>query len=36
MGGVVHENTDPSAAAIHLLDWIIKITIVGAIVGVFI
>ncbi|KAB1866994.1 DUF1761 family protein [Microbacterium algeriense] len=33
MGGIVHENTAPSAAAVHLLDWVIKLTIIGALVG---
>lgn len=36
MGGVVHENTAPSAAGIHLVDWIVKLTIIGVIVGLFI
>ncbi|MFK3677358.1 DUF1761 domain-containing protein [Microbacterium sp. NPDC090218] len=36
MGGVVHENTAPSAAGIHLLDWVLKLTIIGAIVGSFV
>jgi hypothetical protein len=36
MGGIVHENTAPSAAAVHLLDWVIKLTIIGALVGLFI
>ncbi|PRB18347.1 DUF1761 domain-containing protein [Microbacterium sp. MYb62] len=36
MGGVVHENTALSAAAIHLLDWVLKLTIIGAIVGSFV
>lgn len=35
MGGVVHENTALSAAGIHLLDWVVKLTIIGAIVGSF-
>lgn len=35
MGGIVHENTAPSAAGVHLLDWILKLTIIGAIVGSF-
>ncbi|MEU4014288.1 DUF1761 domain-containing protein [Microbacterium sp. NPDC028030] len=35
MGGVVHENTALSAAGIHLLDWVLKLTIIGAIVGSF-
>ncbi|MFF1539744.1 DUF1761 domain-containing protein [Microbacterium sp. NPDC058269] len=36
MGGVVHENTAPSAAGVHLLDWVLKLVIIGAIVGSFI
>lgn len=36
MGGVVHENTAPSAAGVHLLDWILKLVIIGAIVGSFV
>jgi len=36
MGGVVHENTAPSAAGVHLLDWVLKLAIIGAIVGSFI
>lgn len=35
LGGVIHENTSPSAAAIHLIDWIIKLTLIGVIVGLF-
>lgn len=35
MGGVVHENTALSTAGIHLLDWIVKLTLIGAIVGFF-
>lgn len=36
MGGVVHENTAVSAAGVHLLDWLLKLTIIGAIVGSFV
>lgn len=36
LGAVIHENTPVSAAAVHLLDWSIKLTIIGAIVGAFI
>lgn len=36
MGGVVHENTALSAAAIHLADWIIKLALIGTIVGLFV
>ncbi|GAT73137.1 hypothetical protein MHM582_1621 [Microbacterium sp. HM58-2] len=35
LGGVVHENTAPSAAGIHLVDWIVKLTLIGVIVGLF-
>lgn len=35
MGGVVHENTAPSVACVHLIDWIIKLTLIGAAVGHF-
>ena len=36
MGGVVHENTALSAATIHLVDWIIKLALIGTIVGLFV
>jgi hypothetical protein len=36
LGGVVHENTAPSVATVHLLDWVIKLTVIGAIVGLFV
>nr|WP_207479164.1 hypothetical protein [Microbacterium sp. SD291] len=36
MGGVIHENTALPAAGIHLLDWIVKLTVIGAILGLFI
>lgn len=36
MGGVVHENTALPVAGIHLLDWVIKLAIIGAIVGNFV
>ena len=35
MGGVVHENTALPAAGIHLLDWIVKLVLIGGIVGFF-
>lgn len=35
VGGVVHENTAVSIAGIHLLDWVAKLVIIGAIVGLF-
>jgi len=34
-GGVVHENTAISAAGVHLLDWIIKLTLIGVLIGLF-
>lgn len=36
MGGVVHENTALSAAAVHLVDWVVKLALIGAIVGLFV
>lgn len=36
MGGVVHENTAIAAAGIHLVDWIVKLAIIGTIVGLFV
>ena len=36
MGGVVHENTALPTAGIHLIDWIAKLVIIGAIVGLFV
>lgn len=35
MGGIVHENTAVSIAGIHLLDWVAKLVIIGALVGLF-
>lgn len=35
LGGIVHENTAVSIAGIHLLDWVAKLVIIGAIVGLF-
>lgn len=35
LGGVVHENTAIPASAIHLLDWTIKLVLIGALVGLF-
>ncbi|WP_217183892.1 DUF1761 family protein [Streptomyces sp. AC495_CC817] len=34
-GGVVHEGTAIPTACVHLLDWVIKLTATGAIVGLF-
>lgn len=36
MGGVVHENTALSAAAVHLVDWVVKLALIGTIVGLFV
>ncbi|HZU93267.1 MAG TPA: DUF1761 family protein [Microbacterium sp.] len=35
-GGVVHENTAVPTAGLHLLDWIIKLTLIGTLVGLFV
>lgn len=35
LGAVVHENTPLAAAGIHLLDWTIKLPLIGLIVGLF-
>jgi len=35
-GGVVHENTAIPTACVHLLDWIIKLTLIGILVGLFV
>ena len=35
LGGVVHENTAIAAAAIHLLDWTVKLVLIGALIGLF-
>lgn len=35
-GGVVHENTAIPTAGVHLLDWIIKLTLIGILVGLFV
>lgn len=36
MGGIVHENTAVSIAGVHLLDWVAKLVIIGAIIGLFV
>ncbi|WP_309127086.1 DUF1761 family protein [Microbacterium sp.] len=36
MGGVVHENTALPTAGVHLLDWVLKLTIIGTVIGLFI
>ncbi|MFD4421717.1 DUF1761 family protein [Agromyces sp. NPDC058484] len=35
LGAVVHEGTPVPVAATHLLDWLLKLVIVGAVVGWF-
>lgn len=34
-GSVIHEGTGVPVAAIHLTDWIVKLIIIGATVGLF-
>lgn len=34
-GSVIHEGTSIPVAAVHLTDWIAKLVIIGAIVGIF-
>ena len=34
-GSVIHEGTGVRVAAIHLTDWIVKLIIIGAAVGLF-
>lgn len=36
MGGVVHENTALPAAGVHLLDWAVKLTLIGVLTGAFV
>ncbi|WP_243225710.1 DUF1761 family protein [Microbacterium sp. CIAB417] len=36
MGGVVHENTGLDVAGIHLLDWVVKLVLIGTIIGIFV
>jgi len=36
MGGVVHENTPIPTAGVHLLDWTIKLVLIGTIIGLFV
>jgi Protein of unknown function (DUF1761) len=36
MGGVIHENTAIPTAGIHLLDWTIKLVLIGIIIGLFV
>lgn len=35
LGGVIHEGTPIRVALVHLLDWIAKLVIIGALVGAF-
>lgn len=35
LGGVVHENTAIPIAGVHLVDWTMKLAIIGALVGLF-
>lgn len=35
MGAVIHENTPIPVAAVHLLDWVVKLVLIGTIVGLF-
>ncbi|HEV7183633.1 MAG TPA: DUF1761 domain-containing protein [Leifsonia sp.] len=34
-GAIIHENTPIPVATIHLTDWILKLTIIGAVIGLF-
>lgn len=36
LGAIVHENTPVPVAAIHLTDWLLKLVIIGALVGAFV
>jgi hypothetical protein len=36
LGGVIHESTPIPLAGLHLLDWTMKLAIIGALVGAFI
>jgi len=36
LGAVVHENTPVPVAAVHFTDWLIKLVIIGALVGAFV
>jgi hypothetical protein len=35
LGGIVHENTPVALASVHLVDWVAKLVIIGALVGIF-
>lgn len=36
MGGVIHEGTPIPVALVHLLDWAVKLVIIGALIGLFV
>ena len=36
LGSVVHENTPVPVAAVHFIDWLVKLVVIGALVGAFI
>jgi hypothetical protein len=36
LGGVIHENTPVALACVHLVDWVAKLVIIGALVGLFV
>ena len=36
LGSVVHENTRIPVALVHFIDWLVKLVIIGALVGAFI
>jgi hypothetical protein len=36
LGSVVHENTPVPVASVHFTDWLVKLVIIGALVGAFI
>lgn len=36
LGAVVHENTSIPVAVVHFTDWLIKLVIIGALVGAFV
>jgi len=36
LGSVVHENTPIPVALVHFIDWLVKLVIIGALVGAFI
>jgi len=36
LGSVVHENTPIPVASVHFIDWLVKLVVIGALVGAFI